>query len=718
MKLNKLKLKNYSCFLDAVELNFGKGLNIVNAGNGYGKSKFLDSINWVISNQIFHGDVWKNADELDLYPLWYTNPDNKQYYEEKEVITEVTLEFTAPDIDNNIEKNTVWYFTKKRYHKREGTKLNRNRDELTIKYINNETGEQVILGKHREFDVIETLFPKALRKFMWFQGEAFKEISLSHDNKEFNKVLDTISHYPIYGKMVKRASKAIIKKENALTRLRREQRGLSNEQSENLYEKDRLLIKIPELENKLIPDLQSDIDDHENKIADYEDFLKNSVEYVKIDREIKQKESDIRHINQSIEEYEISKVNMLIKRWAIAGSKSHIESFQEKIDYIQNELNKIDNTKIPLHIPGPEMVQDMIDDMKCHICDREIPDEDHESYHALLKRLEVFKEGKKEKWLRKNFDIFKRMKSNALSTHNEIEESIKNHKKKIQEKIRKRNKLNSEKDVFQDKLKGLSTSSNTTTGENYDLYFSKKQEKEKNLRNLKLRLGGLKNNLSKYKNKLKELNEEIRSFQTDNNDINLGEESLKYFEVLVDSLKKLEQDAKENLENEITHKSNSLFNIYYDNPGIKIKIKNGNVKLFDKSTSDEIDIRNLNKSQKEMIKFSVINSLLKLSNEKLGNSLPLIADAPTSSSEWTNTKYFTENVGDNFDQVILFSKDYIEQCEDPNVKTQLINLCLKQGGSWHWTQKVDKNGNSVGRKFDNPKSDSESKTVITESILK
>ena len=267
-------------------------------------------------------------------------------------------------------------------------------------------------------------------------------------------------------------------------------------------------------------------------------------------------------------------------------------------------------------------------------------------------------------------------------------------------------------------MKGLSSSSSTTTGENYDLYFSKKQDKEKNLRNLKLRLGNLQNNLSNYKTKLKELNEKIRGFQTDNNDINLGEESLKYFEVLLDSLKKLEKDAKENLENEITHKSNSLFNIYYDNPGIKIMIQNGNVKLFDKSTGDEIDIRNLNKSQKEMIKFSVINSLLKLSNEKLGNSLPLIADAPTSSSEWTNTKYFTENVGNNFDQVVLFSKDYIEQCEDPNVKTQLINLCLQQGGSWHWTQKVDKNGNSVGRKFDNPKSDSESKTVITESILK
>jgi hypothetical protein len=118
-----------------------------------------------------------------------------------------------------------------------------------------------------------------------------------------------------------------------------------------------------------------------------------------------------------------------------------------------------------------------------------------------------------------------------------------------------------------------------------------------------------------------------------------------------------------------------------------------------------------------MIKFSVINSLLQISNQKLGNSLPLIADAPTSSSEWINTKYFTENVGNNFDQVVLFSKDYIEICKsDPSVKTTLINLCKKNNGFWYWCQKVDVNGNNVGRQFDNIKADSESMTTISEKI--
>ena len=56
-------------------------------------------------------------------------------------------------------------------------------------------------------------------------------------------------------------------------------------------------------------------------------------------------------------------------------------------------------TKYPCIYLSPELVQEMIEDMKCHICEREIPNED-DSYKALLKRLE-FSRREKVKWLRK-----------------------------------------------------------------------------------------------------------------------------------------------------------------------------------------------------------------------------------------------------------------------------------------------------------------------------
>ena len=53
-----------------------------------------------------------------------------------------------------------------------------------------------------------------------------------------------------------------------------------------LYRKDILLRKIPELAEQ-IEEIKADIVTHETLIAEYDDYLKNSVEYVKLDREIK-----------------------------------------------------------------------------------------------------------------------------------------------------------------------------------------------------------------------------------------------------------------------------------------------------------------------------------------------------------------------------------------------------------------------------------------------
>src|SRR5690606_2022466 len=254
------------------------------------------SINWVISNKIFQGDDWVDSRQVDLYPQWYTNPENVEHFNRDEIITSVELVFEAPDIDNDIDRNTTWTFTKKRIHSRyPDNSIQKNRDELEIKYINLETGETVVLSSYREADVIETLFPTAIRNFMWFQGEAFRDISLSHDSQAFNKILDTISHYPIYGKMVDRAKLAFNKKDRAVTNLRREQQGVSRELQDKLHRKEILLRKIPELSEQ-IDEIKADIDTHENLIAEYDDYLKNSVEYVKLDREIKAKESSIRNI--------------------------------------------------------------------------------------------------------------------------------------------------------------------------------------------------------------------------------------------------------------------------------------------------------------------------------------------------------------------------------------------------------------------------------------
>ena len=132
--------------------------------------------------------------------------------------------------------------------------------------------------------------------------------------------------------------------------------------------------------------------------------------------------------------------------------------------------------------------------------------------------------------------------------------------------------------------------------------------------------------------------------------------------------------------------------------------------IWDEKIQKKRRFSSINKSQQEIIKFSAVNSLLKISNEKLDNSLPLIADAPTSSFDKNNLKHFTNNVGRNFDQVIIFSKDYLEL----NSTNEVIEKCKSSGGFWYVLQKVDFQDRKVDS--NNIVADSEAKSIISKKV--
>ncbi|MDT0688741.1 AAA family ATPase [Salegentibacter sp. F188] len=718
MKLLSIKIENFTCFLKPIEFSFNNGLNIVNAGNGTGKSQLLNSIYWVLYNQIYEKPDWVEADNKTLYPVWYTNKNNEEEYKQDNIVTSVELILEAPHIEENPEINTQWYFSKKRHHLRSssGTILT-NRDELEIKYIHPNTGEHVLLSSYRKDDIIETLFPRAVRKLMWFQGEGFSsDIDLTRKGSGFNEILDKISHYPFYGKMLDRVKKAHSKKTKELNTIRSSQDDLSREQRDKLLLQKKLQEKVPIYSSQL-EDIEEDIDTKERQLIDIEDYLNNVKDYVEINGEIKNIKNQISSINSEIETLEISKVNNLIKKWSIIGAQKEYEKFQSHIQLFQSELNDIDESKIPLHIPGPEMVQEMIDDMKCHICERDVPDTSDQAYFALLKRLDVYKEGQKAKWLRKNFDEFKRIKRRTSENYVEIEVDIKNHNKKINSFLKRRKVLMGQLEDQETKLDEITNGKKSTTdssGSNYELYRRREKDKKKELDSLRLNKGRIEKLLQQDSQKLEEVSKDIKEFDNGSTELKSANKNIYYYELLKDIMHDLEEEAKTGLEKEITETSNYLFTSYYHNPSVIIEINNGEILRLDRSTG-ELELGSDNESQDTLIRFSIINALLKISSKKLGRSLPLIADAPTSSLEWVNVRYFTNNLGENFDQVILFSKDYLEPIKNDSArKTELINLCKSKGGKWYWIEQVDRNSNPVGP--NNPKPKSESRTVIKEEI--
>ncbi|MDB9891699.1 AAA family ATPase, partial [bacterium] len=399
MKLLKLKIENFECFLDQVEFEFGSGLNIINAENGGGKTKLLDSINWVISNLIYDTQTseWINADKVSVCPLFYSKNDTENG---AEITTSVCLEFEAPDIDSqDYLRNTIWYFEKERIHKKENNQIRIIRNDLVISYKEKTSGQHVAIDTHRNKDILNTLFPPPIRNFMWFQGEVFRDVDISDSNTQFSNILQTISHLPLYGKMLNRANRALKRKERNVTTRIVELQNTNSKARDAAFN-----IEGKNQENVSLNDKKRTIEDGLEKedinISKYEDLLSKMIDYVKLSAELKQSKSDIKNNLEIIENYQQSRAEKLIKQWVVVSAKKRVSDIKEMNSVIKNSLTTYqNNTVIPRHIPGPDFVKKMMEDMKCHICETEIPNKEHRAYKALEERFELYKQGENEKWL-------------------------------------------------------------------------------------------------------------------------------------------------------------------------------------------------------------------------------------------------------------------------------------------------------------------------------
>jgi hypothetical protein len=716
MKINYIEIENFRCFLEPTKFMFGNGLNIINAENGSGKSELLNAIYWVIYGKIFDKPEWVDADNKILYPLWYTDASNKKEFNENIIVTSVCVSIDAQDVYAETKETTKWWFTKTRYHER-NPKVNvisKNRDEIEIKFIDTRTGETKQITPSSIPFVIEELFPLSIRDFMWFQGEGFiNQINLNKKNTGFDDILNQVSYFPIYTKMKNAAKVALNKKENELNKAMSASKNLSSEKSEKLFEQSKLQKNVPELEAKLSL-VYDELEKKESELTEVNEYLDNVSEHAELSGQIKILDSEIKSLNDVMDATEKAQVFNLISRWVISGSGKKIEAVQGKIDVFQEELRKLEGTQIPKHIPGPEMIREMLRTMNCDICDRKIEDKESKSYKTLEERLIQFETSLRHKWLQKNFDQLRQKKRNILREYKDVEREIKALNSKISSKRRERNNKKAEVNVLQEKLDNLNSGTIANGGANYEHLRNNEKKILKEIKDINFVLRNRKDEFEKKSKRLEELNTEIENFEFKDESIKKTSKDVIYFQTLTSILSELEEEAKQSLLHQITIHSNKLFKSYYHNPQVKITLPAGEIKLINPDTGDEDDSGN-NESQSTAARFSIINALLKISSEKLNNPFPLIADAPTSSFGWDNTFHFTTNIGDNFQQVIILSKDYIQPITaDQNVKTDLISACKEKGGSWYWIEQVDTKGVSVGRNNTLPKS--KCKSIIKEKI--
>lgn len=661
MIINKVEINNFFCFVGENVFEFDKGLNIISAKNSGGKSHFFNAFHWTFFDNIYvdkesdtSKKVWKTASKSNILPDYVIeNSKNNDIIKSSIKIT-LTAEYHR---NEEIKNELVEYHFEKEisYKKNDNEIYPVSTTELNIWYV--KEGETFFLekGEHKWF--IDIIFPVSIRKFMWFQGETVDELYDFSNPATLKYAINEISYFPIYENLVNVTKKSVTSISDKIDKEVKKSKKLSEEQERVLNSIEYSRNRLNSLDDKKI-EAQNDLENIKESIFKEEEKLKGFDKYSDLKTKLYKYEYEIKSINDKIESLSTFGKEKFISKWMLNKCEDLIKASKTNIDLLATEIKSQQKNEnpVPITLPGPEYVQQMLDDHICYICEREVEDKSP-AYFALESRMEDFKNNQIQKILSDNLTELNRAKRNLLNELPEISEEAETNDAAIEKLIALRKRTVTLRDnLFSDA--GISNSSEVMLGsESAEKILNKIRSLNSSKTTIERRLQGYDSDKQFEERSLDDLLIKKSKFITDTEGSDISEvEAQKYISLIHSVLLDLKSEALRNLLNEITIESNKLYTKYLGGKTQgEIEIDRG-VRIIDKVTRKSLS--NLNTAELTAQKLAVANSFLSLSEMKMNRSFPLLADAPTSQFDDDNTLFLTENLSNSFDQIIIMSKDY------------------------------------------------------------
>lgn len=668
MIINEIRIENFFCFINE-SLTFKKGLNIISAKNGDGKSMLFNAFYWTLFNQLYiqtesGKKEWVNASRIPVYPYKLEKGSKLG----NKFSSSVELKIEASFHEKSASELVEYSFKKKViYEKGETEIITYQKPELEISYIIN--GETKYIGAHLHSSVLDSIFPTTLRKFMWYQGETMDELFDFSKPDTLKYAIKNISYFPLYDNMNK-----IVKSSET---------SISRKISKELSKKDRLTKKekdlIASIEKNLnnikskeeaIQSTRDDVSKLEDDIATLELKMANFHKYDEIKIKVSRLEAEDRALGKSIDDADRYIKRTLIEKWMLNQCDKIISGSKNKLSLINAALqeHQKDSNPIPRSLPGPEYVEKMIEDHMCYICEREVI-EGTPAFDALKRRLNDFEKNSELKILQDNLTDLRRERKKLLSELPSIKAEIKEEFKRRESAIQKRNSIRKQTTKIYEQA-GDEQGDNISDGSaNYNLMLSKVRSLRITLKTKSSQLDYSVRTISNLHIEQHELNEQKNKIIGISDSDIVEVEAQQYIKVFSKVIEKLKDKAFNELISEITEESNRLYSTYLGgkNQGV-IKIDQG-IQIIDRFTGEEL--RDFGGAESALQKAAVAFSFLAISAKKFNKSYPIISDAPTSDLDKHNTEFFTKSISKSFAQVIIMSKDYLSL--DKNERDNLIN---------------------------------------------
>lgn len=696
MIVNSITLKNFQCYYDEVKFEFKDGLNVVIGDNGAGKSKLYDAFYWVLYDQVFDSlnRDFKKTNQVKGNLI----SDKAKALCEPGGMAKAVVEMVVYNPKREIEYTLTRSYT---VSKNEAGALKQDPESsFNILQTDKFKMSRPVVNQGDITSLLKAILPDDVKTYMWFQGEQVDSLIDFKNNSTLTNainVLSDIRDFDFYEEVSKRAYEAAEKEYH------REMKKVSsdtrkNEDLENQKARIQRDLANLEEEKKLAADNLTYADEKKDKLL-------NKVDDAQRIKELNNKESNLKDRLKDIDgrlvkmKAGINK-SLISRNWILKGAGSLVELYAEKYDqYIQNrnrqeaefsanqkaldELYK--EFRLPVDVPEPIYVKQMIDQERCLVCDREAlhGSEPYQKLLGLLERSKIHKQKPKPEPINKHDFLkdFRSLYQNGLNLQGLINQADYEIRTAIEdildlEKTYKATKADLD-NVQRERMEAVNASSVGSIDSSIDI-VNEFQSQLSAIVKFEKTLERLKYEIASKEKEAKRIDEELKGLSTGKISPVL-EEKVRVLEDFRDIAKSTRERVFNRLILQLEEEANlHYYNMTAENNSVRGVIKlekqaNGNY-MPKNLKGDGSFLSSPNDSNIILIKLAVIMAIISAKkNSPAADLYPLITDAPTSKFGDNYAIGFCRVASQVYAQSIVISKDFY-------LKPDLLNRLFSEVG--------------------------------------
>lgn len=693
MVINSITLTNFQCYYGEVKFSFTGGLNVVIGDNGAGKSKLYDAFYWVLYDQVFDSlnREFKKTNQVkgDLVSdkaKALCEPGGMVKAEVEMVVynpnREMEYILTRSYIVSKNESGALRYDPESNF-----SILQTDRFRISRPMVNQ--GEMASL--------IKGILPEDVKPYLWFQGEQVDSlIDFKNSSTLTNaiNVLSDIREFDFYEEVSKKAFEAAEKEyHRELKKVSSDTR--KNEELEN--KKSRIQRDLTRLEVE-----RKEAADNLTYAIERKDKLLNKVDDAQRIKALNAKEANLKDRLKEIDDRLVKmkagiNKSLISRNWILKGASSLVDLFAEKYDqYIQTRnrqeaefsakqkaLDELYNDfRLPVDVPEPIFVKQMLDKERCLVCDREAP---HGSA-AYQKILEILERSKTHKQKPKPESItkhdfskeFKSLYQNGLNLQgviNHADHEIRTAIADILEWEGKYKVTKSDLDSVQKEImEAVNASSVGSIDSSIDI-VNEFQSQHEAIVSFEKKRERIKYDAEVMEKEARKIDEELKGLSTGKISPIL-EEKKNVLEDFRDIAKSTRERVFNRLILQLEEEANHHFyNMTAENKSVRGMIKlekqaNGNYMPKNIDSEGRI-LTSINDSNIILIKLAVIMAIISAKKSSPAADLyPLITDAPTSKFGDNYAIGFCRAASQVYSQSIVISKDFYQK---PDLQQRLFS---------------------------------------------